>query len=176
MLGERPDDYTMRVALMKAQGVSQKAQAERYVLAADTTVVLDDKILGKPRDKDHAVHMLRMLSGRVHRVLTAVVLMKAPDCGVSRFLSQTKVRFRKISDEVIQRYVQTAEPMDKAGAYAVQGKGAILVEWIEGSYTNVVGLPLVETTCMLERAGIWRPFEKARHNGNITRLEAGGVR
>lgn len=173
--GEQPENFTIRMALMKARAVAEKAEHGAFVLGADTTVVLEDKILGKPRDMAHAAQMLGMLSAREHRVLTAVVLMKAQGGEVSRFLSQTWVRFRKLSDELIQWYIRTKEPMDKAGAYAIQGKGGVLVDSITGSYTNVVGLPLSETARMLERAGIWRLGTQVDHDDAVPLRGAGGV-
>ncbi len=120
------------------------------VVAADTVVVLPDRVLGKPSDGEEAARMLRELAGREHRVVTAVVVTD-PRTGASHGATvETKVFFRPLSDRAIRDYVATGEPADKAGAYAVQGVGSLLVERIEGDYFNVVGLPLV---CLAELCG-----------------------
>lgn len=122
------------------------------VLAADTSVVFGGRALGKPADEREACAMLRTLSGEAHEVITAVQLL-GPG-GSDRLAVRTVVRFRVLAEEEIRRYVATGEPMDKAGAYGIQGGGAAFVESIFGSYTNVVGLPLAETLAALRRAGI----------------------
>ena len=155
---EDPETFTRRTADRKARAVAQNQEPGTWVLAADTTVVVDDQILGKPQDRSDGARMLGLLSGRAHRVLTAVVLAQSGPGQVSRHLSETTVVFRELSDETIQGYLDTGEPQDKAGAYGIQGIGAMLVRSVQGSYTNVVGLPLVETIEMLEAAGIYRPF------------------
>jgi len=128
-----------------------------WVLGADTIVVLDGQIFGKPSDNSEAGRMLRMLSGRVHEVITGMCLENAGK-SISRLGSvSTKVRFKPLSSEQIESYIRTGEPMDKAGAYGIQGIGAFLVQSIEGSYTNVVGLPLCETVEWLEEEGIIAP-------------------
>jgi septum formation protein len=125
------------------------------VLAADTSVVLGSEILGKPADAQDALRMLRRLSGRSHRVLTGVAVggRANADCVVD-----TEVHFRDASDEELSWYVRTGEPTDKAGAYAIQGAGGFLVRRIAGSYSNVVGLPLVETLALLAQAGYPLPW------------------
>jgi septum formation protein len=115
-------------------------------------------LLGKPNDTQDAARMLGLLSNRNHQVLTAVVLQKAGSGTHSEHLEETTVRFRQLNTALIDGYVQTGEPLDKAGAYGIQGRGALLVRSISGSYTNVVGLPLVETLEMIENTGLWRPF------------------
>lgn len=128
------------------------------VLAADTTVILDGKVLGKPQDVTHAKHMLRCLSGTSHEVHTAIVLAVPGEDGESvtvlRDVSRTKVVFKALSDAEINAYCTTGEPMGKAGAYGIQGHAALFVECIHGSYTGVVGLPLYETGRLLQRAAI----------------------
>ncbi len=148
---EHPADYVERMAREKALAVAL-AIGEDFVLGADTTVVCDGEILAKPADAAEASAMLSSLSGRAHQVLTAVALAQAGQ--VRSQVVSTRVRFRDLSADEIAAYVATGEPMDKAGAYGIQGLGAILVADIQGSYSNVVGLPLTETATMLREAGI----------------------
>jgi septum formation protein len=159
--GEKPERFTQRIADRKAQAVAGKQEPHTWVLGADTAVVVDDQVLGKPENRSDGARMLKLLSGRTHRVLTAVVLAPSGPGTALRLLSETLVRFVKLSQTTIQGYLDTGEPLDKAGAYGIQGIGAMLVSSIQGSYTNVVGLPLAETMEMLEEAGIYRPFERA---------------
>ncbi len=144
------------VARRKAAAVAHQV-APAWVLAADTAVVLGERVMGKPRGPDEAREMLRALSGRVHRVITAVALLGP---GADRTVAvETRVRFRRLSEDEIAWYTGLDEPYDKAGAYGIQGRGAFLVESIEGSYTNVVGLPLSETVDLLRPTGLlpWSP-------------------
>ncbi|HVN83972.1 MAG TPA: Maf family protein [Candidatus Binatia bacterium] len=153
LVGEDADAFAARVAREKAQHVAAQRPGE-WVLAADTVVVIDHAILGKPVDRSDARGMLRRLSGRAHRVLTAVVLL-GPDGGmVTDVAVATTVRFRVVRDDEIEAYLDTGEPFDKAGAYGVQGGGARFVESVEGSYSNVVGLPLDEVRELCERHGL----------------------
>jgi septum formation protein len=145
--GEAPIPYALRVAEAKARAVT----SDRPVLAADTVVALDGRILAKAEDPADAVRMLSELSARWHTVHTAIVLVGDR---VLRDLVSTEVRFRALSREEILRYVDTQEPMDKAGAYGIQGEGGALVAEVRGSYTNVVGLPLEETIRLLSLMGI----------------------
>lgn len=138
-------------ALAKACCVA-KAHSGVFVLGADTVVVLEGKILGKPSSTDDASRMLRMLSGRTHEVITAFTLLGAGSRHGEAVA--TKVSFREIDEETIGRYVRSGEPMDKAGAYAIQGLGGSLVDRVEGSYTNVVGLPVREVLNVLMRCGV----------------------
>jgi septum formation protein len=147
-----------------------------WVLAADTSVVLDGAVLGKPEDERDAERMLRLLSGRGHKVLTAVILTQAGGEDPLELLCETSVWFRPLDTATIRRYLSTGEPMDKAGAYGIQGKGAVLVSSIEGSYTNVVGLPLAETVQMLEEARVWRPFPQTGQPATATQAVSGGTR
>jgi septum formation protein len=126
------------------------------VLAADTVVVVDGQILGKPENGAQAAQFLHQLSGRTHEVRTSVALAAAPGPNVTPMLatSVSRVTLRTISDEEIQRYCDSNEPLDKAGGYAIQGRAAIFVAKLEGSYSGVVGLPLAETALLLMRAGI----------------------
>ena len=154
--GEGPDEYVRRVCSAKAdsgwQRVAQRHLRPFPVLAADTVVCVDEIILGKPPDAAHAVKMLRLLSGREHRVLTAVILKL--DDRRELLVSESRVRFADLSQADIEAYVASGEPMDKAGAYAIQGTGALFVDKIEGSFTNVIGLPLSDIYYDLKRFGI----------------------
>jgi septum formation protein len=152
---EPPDAYVRRTAAAKAKAVwaSPDVQAEpRPVLAADTAVVVDDLVLGKPVDAAQALEMLEVLSGRSHVVLTAVAI-RAQDAS-AELLSRSEVRFRATTHAERVAYCATGEPLDKAGAYAIQGRGALFVERLEGSYSGVVGLPLLETAMLLGRFGL----------------------
>ena len=150
--GEPPEAYTRRVALDKARhGWRRAADPSSAVIAADTEVVAEGQILGKPSDDDHAAAMLRRLSASVHDVLTAVVI-----CTDGHELTEvvtTRVGFVRMSDEEIDWYVRTGEPRGKAGGYAIQGYGARFVERIDGSWSNVVGLPVHTVYRLLARAG-----------------------
>lgn len=151
---EAPRDYVMRLARAKAEtawGLVAGGES-RAVLAADTAVVLWDTILGKPRDRADALAILATLSARTHDVLTAVALRKSG--GLESRLSASRVTFRALQPGEIESYWDTGEPRDKAGAYAIQGRGAVFIESLEGSYSGVMGLPLFETAELLARAGI----------------------
>jgi septum formation protein len=153
---EPPQHYVERIARTKAQVGWQRMQsrklAERPVVGADTEVVLDGEIFGKPRNVDDAMRMLKRLSGRTHQVLTAVALRHHDRTDVE--VSITRVTLRRLGAAEIARYAATGEPLDKAGAYAIQGCAAAFVARLEGSYTGVVGLPLYETASLLSGAGI----------------------
>lgn len=148
---EVPNDYVIRLSRGKARA-GFLASSAMPTLGADTIVVIDDTILGKPRDKDDAYKILRSLSGRTHSVLTAVALCSVEQC--EHILVETQVRFRAISDEEIHAYWRSGEPKDKAGAYAIQGLGAVFIEEIKGSYSAVVGLPLNETARLCKKFSI----------------------
>jgi septum formation protein len=154
--GESPADYVERTAREKAafglQVLGMRTMLQRPVLAADTVVIVDGDVLGKPADREQAAAFLRRLSGRVHEVRTAVALaMEGPlMCETSVSL----VSFRELAEDEILRYCATPEPYDKAGGYGIQGLAALFIDRIEGSYTGVMGLPLFETGRMLTQAGI----------------------
>src|SRR5437763_12295655 len=137
--GEAARDYVQRLAVAKA-AASAAVHAHRPVIAADTTVVVDDQILAKPEDADDAKRMLRALQGRWHDVLTGIALVTESGTKVAH--EKTEVKFAAMTEAEIDWYVGTGEPMDKAGAYAIQGKGARFIEGIKGDYFNVMGLPL----------------------------------
>ncbi len=147
--GEPARDLVLRLARAKADAV---AKDDEVVLAADTIVVLDGLPLGKPRDLDEASVMLHRLSGRIHEVHTGVAVQHP--AGQDATLVTTRVHFRPLTDDEIAWYLGTGEPLDKAGAYGLQGAGAVLVDRIEGSDTNVIGLPLAETVALLVEAGM----------------------
>jgi septum formation protein len=152
--GEDATAYAGRLALEKARVVHAQSDG-RPVLAADTVVVVDGQILGKPIDAGDAKRMLRLMSGRTHEVLTAVALMsKDPAGSLPTGTEVTTVEFRLLNKAEIEWYVATGEPMDKAGAYAIQGLASRFVTRIEGSYSNVVGLPVALVYVMCSRAGI----------------------
>ncbi len=151
--GESPETYAVRVALEKARVASKRA-GKGIVIAADTIVVLNSTILGKPADARDAERMLDMLSGKAHRVITGLVLRDAATGKTVTRTAVTKVWFKSLSPEEIRSYAATGEPLDKAGAYAIQEKGALLVEKVEGCYFNVVGLPLSLLGAMLKELGV----------------------
>lgn len=150
--GELPLDYVRRMAQEKARAVRERYPGAAPVLAADTSVVLDDDILGKPGDHFHALGMLARLSGRTHQVMTAVCLSSA--AGEEVIAVETEVTFLTLDRAVCERYLDAGEAWDKAGGYGIQGLGGALVDGIRGSYSNVVGLPLAETWQLLSRHGV----------------------
>lgn len=149
--GENPFDYVSRLALSKAKKawLSLNAESKAVVLGADTCVVIDDRILGKPRDKSDAIDMLQSLSGRSHEVYTGVAVVKNVPDNYSVQVNVTKVKFKPLIHSECVSYWNTGEPTDKAGGYAIQGYAAAFIEYIEGSYSGVMGLPLYETAIML---------------------------
>jgi len=149
--GEAPIEYACRLAREKAKAIAQRFPA-RYVLGADTIVLVDDEVLEKPRDVEDAARMLRLLSGRGHSVTTAVSLV-SPARETDTRWATTQVFFRRIEESEISEYIAGGEPMDKAGAYAIQGGAARWTERIEGDYSNVVGLPLALVKEMLRANG-----------------------
>ena len=150
--GEGAAEYVLRNAREKAADVAGRVPAGAVVVAADTVVVLRGRIMEKPRSEAGAHEMLRSLSGQVHQVITGLCV-RGPDWGgaerVRAEAVSTDVEFRVLADEEIEAYIRSGEPMDKAGAYAIQGRGAYMIRRIHGSYTNVVGLPMTELVEML---------------------------
>ena len=140
--GESPQELVQRLALAKAELVAARAIGPVIVIAADTIVALESAILGKPRTSEDARQMLAKLSGRTHSVMTGVALIRLPDVERREFIETTQVHFAAISDEDISKYLSSGEPFDKAGAYAIQGRGGKYIPRIDGCYFNVVGLPL----------------------------------
>jgi septum formation protein len=157
--GEQPDNYVRRVSQAKAEGGYGALRFRNLppfpVLAADTTVTLDGKIFGTPESADQAAEMLRQLSGREHQVLSAVAIVM--DEHVEVAVSTSTVRFVTLSEERIRRYLLTREYADKAGGYAIQGQAGAFIEYLSGSYSGVMGLPLFETVQLLQRFGYPTP-------------------
>ncbi len=153
--GEDAFTYVQRVARAKAEGGIQRMHwrglPPQLLLAADTTLELDGEIIGKPDNESHAMEILRRLSGRTHQVLTAVVLTDGKR--FAQRLSVSQVRFRRLDDEEIHHYVSSGEAADKAGAYGIQGRAAMFIEEIRGSYSGIMGLPLFETAALLQEFG-----------------------
>ena len=160
--GERPDHYVMRLACEKGKAIWDR-QKDLPVLGADTTVVVDEHILGKPESEADAISMLSRLSGRVHVVHTGIAL-RMPDGREFMGISSTQVQFAHLAEAQMRAYWASGEPQGKAGGYAIQGLGAVFVSNLSGSYTGVMGLPLYETAEMLRAAGIpvWRGAGVAR--------------
>lgn len=151
--GEAPEEYVARLSRDKAGALAQ-TNPERWVIAADTTVLLGEELLEKPADPDDAQRMLRTISGQTHIVYTGVTLQNVERGWRDTRVAETEVRMLPMSGEDIAWYVGTGEPLDKAGAYAAQGIGGVFIESIHGSFSNVVGLPLATLFQMLKRAGI----------------------
>ena len=152
---ETPDGYVRRVAQQKAEAVAPSVPG-RPILGADTIVVIDNHVLGKPDDEEDARRMLRLLSGRGHVVMTGVCLIPGQEGSARKqiVVARTLVEFAPISDSEIRWYIDSGEPWDKAGAYAVQGLASRFVTRIEGSYSNVVGLPVADVYALCTRAGL----------------------
>jgi septum formation protein len=154
--GESPEGYVRRVTADKLDAalarLRRRADAPAPLLCADTTVAIDGRILGKPRDGAHAREMLRALSGRTHRVITGVAVAAPPFRGEA--LQISVVRFARWPADAIERYIASGEPLGKAGAYAIQGRAAAFVERIAGSHSSIMGLPLHETALLLRQAGL----------------------
>lgn len=165
---EQPDAYVLRLAEEKARAVLARHAAAKHhapvmVLGADTTVVCDGEILGKPRDADDARRMLRRLSGRTHLVLTGVAV--ATRAGVKSGVEQTEVTFARIADDELELYCASGEPMDKAGAYGIQGYAARWIPRIEGCYFNVMGLPIARTVRLIEASAGDQPDGAGNRGG-----------
>lgn len=156
---ESPENFVVRMAKEKATAVLRQrekkllenTQDSTWVLASDTSIVLDGTVLGKPRDAKHAYSMWQSMSGRKHQVLTSLCLMSQTQC--LEHLSVNEVEFHSISDSQMKAYWHSGEPQDKAGAYAIQGKAALWISHISGSYSSIMGLPLFDAGQLLEAAG-----------------------
>lgn len=146
-----PAEHVLYSARMKARDVGARFP-DALVIGADTIVVIDEVILGKPSDTADAARMLRMLSGRTHEVYTGIAIARGEFERAD--VERTEVTFGPMTDEIISRYIASGEPMDKAGAYAIQGRGAVLIKSVCGCYPNVVGLPLHKLSCLLSEFGI----------------------
>ena len=139
---ESIDEYVKKIALGKAMDVKKRITDEAVIIGADTVVVSENKILGKPKNEEDAYKMLKSLAGRSHYVYSGIALINTKTDSIKTDIVKTKVTFSEITDEEIKQYISTGEPMDKAGAYGIQGFGGVFVEGIEGCFYNVVGLPL----------------------------------
>lgn len=151
LLDEPPGDMVLRLAELKAEVIARRNPG-RWVLAADTTVALDEHVLGKPESVDDAVRMLLLLQNRVHQVHTGLCLQR--DEEIHSFVDTAGVRFRPLSEAQARWYTATGEPMDKAGAYAIQGIGALFVAEVQGSFATVMGLPVERLSEVLDRLGL----------------------
>jgi septum formation protein len=151
--GEQPHEYVQRLADAKAELVAARAVGPAIVIAADTVVTLDGRIIGKPHSTENARQLLEKLSGRKHSVITGVTLIRLPDAERRGFVETTHVHFSALSADEITRYLATEEPYDKAGAYAIQGRAGRYIPRIEGCYFNVVGLPLARLMETLAELG-----------------------
>ncbi len=153
LAAEHWQDFVSRIALEKARAGFALSPGKLPVLGADTSVIVDDRVLGKPDCTESAIHMLHLISGRCHQVATAIALV-LPDGTSLQAINISRVCFSVVPDDFIHSYANSAEPMDKAGAYAVQGQPAAFIERLEGSYSGVMGLPLHETAALLRQAGV----------------------
>ena len=151
---ELPRAYVQRMATTKAEAIA-KLHAKTPILAADTIVALGRRILGKPTTRNDAEKMLKLLSGRRHQVLTAITL-KTPDGKTRKRTVISKLRLKRLDDATLKYYLNSNEWKDKAGAYAIQGLAALWIDWMSGSYSNIVGLPLAETGQLLKSAGLFK--------------------
>ncbi|MCK4667729.1 septum formation inhibitor Maf [Candidatus Dependentiae bacterium] len=149
---ESPKDFAIRCSTDKAKEVAKKHNG--IIISADTIVVLENKIIGKPKDKDDAVQILKSLSGKKHQVITGITLFDSESQKLISDFVQTDVWITKLNDDDIEKYINTFEPSDKAGAYAAQGKGAVLVERVDGDFFNVVGLPVFKLYKLLKEFNI----------------------
>jgi len=153
--GEQAEAYVRRLAEAKARAVAGGVSPPAIVIAADTVVVMDGEVLGKPASAEDAGRMLRRLSGRTHQVLTGLAVLKIPGGAARVEIETTRVTFAPLTEAEIEAYVASGEPLDKAGAYAIQGRGGRLVARVEGCYFNVVGLPLARLYRILREMG-WK--------------------
>jgi septum formation protein len=151
--GESPQQLVQRLADAKGELVAARAVGPAIIISADTVVVLDGQILGKPRSTEEASRMLKLLSGRTHSVITGVTLLRLPDMERLQFVETTLVHFNDLSGNEISRYLASDEPYDKAGAYAIQGRAGRYIPGVEGCYFNVVGLPLARVVASLQALG-----------------------
>ena len=149
----QPGALAISIACMKADDVGQRVKGRALIIAADTIVVLGNRIIGKPSGRKDAEKILGLLSGKTHRVITGVCILKIPEHSRVTFSVTTEVTMLRMSDRDIRWYIKTGEPLDKAGAYGIQGIGGVFVKKIQGSYTNVVGLPLPELLMALKKIG-----------------------
>ncbi len=157
-----PGDYVQILATRKAEHIARKLTEDRpaVVLAADTIVVLQGKVLGKPKDRNEAFEMLSLLENKWHWVMTGITAIDTQTGETIKHVEKTGVKVRPLTAEAIWNYIDSGEPFDKAGAYGIQGLGALLVERLDGCYFNVVGLPLYSVSVILNRLGIKTPLDR----------------
>jgi septum formation protein len=156
--GESPVDFVLRASKEKSLSVSTNLNSEFIVIGADTIVVLDEEILGKPRNEREAKSMLERLSGRDHHVITGLTILRPKQEILYNDFIQSEVKFKSLYPWEVKGYIKTKEPLDKAGGYGAQGIGAFMIEEIHGSFTNVVGLPLAQLSDALTKLGILKLF------------------
>jgi len=156
---EKPDIFVKRNAKLKSFSVVELSNVNDYILSADTIVVIDDVVLGKPVDKEDAKIMLRLLSGRVHKVITGYTIVSWDKKIYFEDAITTLVKIKKLTQSEIEGYINTGEPLDKAGSYAIQGIGSFMIHSINGSYTNVVGLPVARVISNLQKLKIINLFQ-----------------
>jgi len=154
--GETPIAFALRLAMAKAETIAEQ-HPQAYVIGSDTVVTLNNLILGKPADAAHALDILRSLQGKTHQVITGLSLTCLQDNCFENLTRTTSVTFAAFSDSILRAYIKTDEPMDKAGAYGIQGKGSFLVRTIQGSCSNVIGLPVNTCTSLLLQYGVIIP-------------------
>lgn len=154
--GETPTDFALRMALAKARAIARQ-YPQAYVIGSDTVVTVDNRILGKPVDTTQALNILRRLQGKTHQVITGLALICLQENCCQSLTRTTDVTFNSFSDSILEAYIQTGEPMDKAGAYGIQGIGSFLVHSIQGSCSNVIGLPLGDCTKLLLKNKVIHP-------------------
>ena len=148
-----PEEIAKSLAVVKAEYIAKKVGEDRLIIGADTIVVHNNNVLGKPKDRQDAYKMLKSLEGSWHEVITGVAVVDSGNMSSDSVYEKTRVKMRPLTDEMIYSYIETGEPEDKAGAYGIQGIGAVLVEKIEGCYFNVVGLPLMRLNSILAKFG-----------------------
>ena len=152
--GETPEEHVLRLSEEKAEEVAENFP-DHWVIGADTIVLAEHMILGKPRNRNEAQRMLQILQGKSHEVYTGLCVMKAAEKKMAKRIVKTRVHFKTLTDREIEWYMRTGEPFDKAGGYAIQGLGGLLIREIEGSYTNVVGLPASDLVDVLGELEAW---------------------
>jgi septum formation protein len=150
----KPKDIAKNLAFIKAKDVAARVERDKIILGADTIVCKDDVLLGKPLSKDNAFTMLKELSGSIHKVITGICVIDNRDGTIHQDYEETTVYFKNLTDEEIWHYIHTGEPLDKAGAYGIQGLGGLFVKKIDGCYFNVVGLPVYKLYSLLGKMGV----------------------
>ena len=156
----KPDTFVKRNAKLKADSIIERAEKHEFILSADTIVVIDDLVLGKPVDKEDAANMLSLISGKIHKVITGYAITSWDQEIFFSDAITTLVKIKNLTPDEIEGYINTGEPFDKAGSYGIQGIGSFMIHSISGSYTNVVGLPVARVLSSLKKLNIINLFEK----------------